>query len=67
MPRKTRGQAAKARGASSSDSSRSASPAMNGNGNGSVHKASALPDWADSENIFLFWPNIIGMDVLWVA
>lgn len=35
---------------------------MNGNGNGAAHepKAAELPVESAQENIFLFWPNIIG-------
>jgi hypothetical protein len=37
--------------------------AMNGNGNGAAHepKAAELPVEPAQENIFLFWPNIIGL------
>jgi CDP-diacylglycerol--inositol 3-phosphatidyltransferase len=62
MPsRRTRSQANKARAssASSSGSSRAASPVMNGNG--SAHdRAAERSESAEKENIFLFWPNIIG-------
>jgi CDP-diacylglycerol--inositol 3-phosphatidyltransferase len=62
MPsRRTRSQAAKARdsSASSSDESRAASPVMNGNGSAHHHVAERSES-AAKENIFLFWPNIIG-------
>lgn len=61
--RQTRRQAAQAaREASSPGTSEPASPQeddslMNGNGKA---RAPAPPDAADQENIFLFWPNIIG-------
>lgn len=35
--------------------------AMNGNGNGSARHAPDASESAQEENIFLFWPNIIGM------
>lgn len=64
--RQTRRQAAKAAkedGSSPSGKSDPASqedePAAFMNGNGKA-RAAALPDPADTENIFLFWPNIIG-------
>lgn len=31
------------------------------NGNGTAHRAPEASDKAPTENIFLFWPNIIGM------
>jgi CDP-diacylglycerol--inositol 3-phosphatidyltransferase len=37
-----------------------AKPAMNGHANGSAHPRSSESDEAH-ENIFLFWPNLIGM------
>ena len=60
MPaRQTRKRAAKARdGASSSDDD---NRQVSMNGNGLAHKASEDSDSALYENIFLFWPNIIGM------
>lgn len=55
--RQTRRQAAQAaRRASPSDDD---SQAVLANGNGKA-PAPAAPDAADQENIFLFWPNIIG-------
>lgn len=41
--------------------------AMNGNGNGAATKVDGteLPVAGAQENIFLFWPNIIGMSRLY--
>lgn len=64
--RKTRSQASKARdtpassSASSSDEERHAQVNGHTNGNGNAHKTSDASDDVVSENIFLFWPNIIG-------
>lgn len=59
MPaRQTRSQAAKARNTpTSSDEEREV---QQQNGNGSVHKAPDASGDFPEENIFLFWPNIIG-------
>ena len=65
--RQTRRQAAQAAQREASSPSSNSDPATPQqdksaalmNGNGKAH-ASAPPDPADLENIFLFWPNIIG-------
>ncbi|KAK7430607.1 phosphatidylinositol synthase 1 (CDP-alcohol phosphatidyltransferase1) [Neonectria magnoliae] len=55
MPqRQTRGQAANAR-----DANQELEVKVNGNGNGTAHPAPDASEGPD-ENIFLFWPNIIG-------
>jgi CDP-diacylglycerol--inositol 3-phosphatidyltransferase len=56
MSPRTRRQAAKASNASSSDSEAE----VKSNGNGIAHRADVSDD-APRENIFLFYPNIIGM------
>jgi CDP-diacylglycerol--inositol 3-phosphatidyltransferase len=56
MSPRTRRQAAKASNASSSDSE----PEVRSNGNGIAHRAADVSDDAPRENIFLFYPNIIG-------
>ncbi|RSM09933.1 hypothetical protein CDV31_007450 [Fusarium ambrosium] len=63
MSPRTRRQAAKAgSSSSSSDSERDvkANGSSNTNGNGAAHGASDASDSAPRENIFLFWPNLIG-------
>lgn len=61
MPaRQTRRSAAKAREAQASSDEESSQVILNGNG--SAHKTSEPSDSAPDENIFLFWPNVIGMD-----
>lgn len=35
-------------------------PVMNGHANGSAHSRSSESESETHENIFLFWPNIIG-------
>lgn len=59
MPqRQTRKQASKARDTPvSSDEEHD----MKLNGNGTAHHASDASGDGERENIFLFWPNIIGM------
>jgi CDP-diacylglycerol--inositol 3-phosphatidyltransferase len=54
MSPRTRRQAAKASNASSSEAE------VKSNGNGIAHRADVSDD-APRENIFLFYPNIIGM------
>lgn len=56
--RKTRSQAAQARDAEPSSGDAPRDVVMNGNG--SAHHGSEASDSALDENIFLFWPNIIG-------
>lgn len=57
MPRQTR-RSAKAREPQSSSEEDNSQVVMNGNG---IHHASEHSDAAKSEeNIFVFWPNIIG-------
>ena len=67
--RVTRRQAAKARdpaASSSDDEATAAAPDLkslngDGNGNGSARQETQAPsDEPAQENIFLFWPNIIG-------
>lgn len=59
MPRQTR-RSAKAREAATSSSDEDNSQlAMNGNGSAHHDKPEASDD-APHENIFIFWPNIIG-------
>lgn len=57
MPRQTR-RSAKAREAQSSSEEDNSQVLMNGNG--SAYGAPEASDEAPRENIFLFWPNIIG-------
>lgn len=59
MSPRTRRQAAKAQNASSSSSD--SEPEVKSNGNGAAHGAADASDNAPRENIFLFYPNIIGM------
>jgi CDP-diacylglycerol--inositol 3-phosphatidyltransferase len=61
MPaRQTRRSAAKAREAQTSSEDETTTQAIL-NGNGSAHKHPEDSDSEPSENIFLFWPNVIGM------
>lgn len=55
--RQTRSKAAKARDAQSPSDDE---VVMNGNGNGVALQTPEVSDDATRENIFLFWPNIIG-------
>lgn len=65
MPRQTR-RSAKAREAQSTSSEEDNSQILT-NGNGSAHHdAPEAPDSTPKENIFLFWPNIIGMATIHV-
>lgn len=56
MGARTRRQAAKVQGSSSSDSE----PEVKSNGNGVARGTADASDAAPRENIFLFYPNIIG-------
>lgn len=68
MPgRQTRRQSAKARDARSS-SPEDSQVVMNGHSNGSAGRyAPEVSDDETTENIFLFWPNIIGKLVVGVS
>lgn len=59
MPRQTR-RSVKAREAAASSDEDTSQVAMNGNG--SAHHQPEASDDAPRENIFMFWPNIIGMN-----
>ena len=61
MPRQTRRSAKAREAASSSDEDATSQTIMNGKGNGSAHHTSGASGLKEEENIFLFWPNQIGM------
>lgn len=63
MPRQTR-RSAKAREAATSSDDETSQVAMNGNG--SAHHEPEVSDDAPTtgENIFMFWPNIIGASLI---
>lgn len=63
-PRQTRRSAAKAREAQTSSEDETTQVSLNGNGN-AHHKHPEDSDSDSTENIFLFWPNVIGTAPVW--